>query len=347
MLQKIRSSGVPGHVYTPYLRELATSDLVTMKRLTVAGMSDVALDLDSKIFTTLLEVALEKSNTRVVRELQTRCNEGAGREAIILLDELYQFNRDTVMTDAADGYNSLTCDSMKDLGEYLTNMRYYLDCMAMGGQPVNEVLLLSTVKKILKPYDERSNMKHISARYAEFEARPQRKRTVDALFAKLQTCYNEWAKDQEKNRKAKGAAARDSGPLPPCSHCGGKHNSTKCWTKFPHLRPDNGAQGGQRSSGPGGGPSNQGKGDGKKKDEEGKKKKEEKKKKWDDKKKQKDQAAAARGAAAVEETPKGKGKGKGTHPKCKYCGRNSHPEDECWYKGDGKGTRQQRLPESQ
>ncbi|EPS92450.1 hypothetical protein FOMPIDRAFT_1056865 [Fomitopsis schrenkii] len=31
----------------------------------------------------------------------------------------------------------------------------------------------------------------------------------------------------------------------PCSHCGKKHGSDQCWTKYPHLRPKKGGDKGK------------------------------------------------------------------------------------------------------
>ena len=53
------------------------------------------------------------------------CDEGAGRQAVKVLDRHYGFNRQNLMADSADSYDDLSRTGMAGPGDYLKNFKLY------------------------------------------------------------------------------------------------------------------------------------------------------------------------------------------------------------------------------
>ena len=239
LLNRIRGCGLPAGTLNPYITELKTLTLEQLKAR-YPTLSETTLNLESKLFTSLLDSCSETKHGRHLTEIENKANEGAGREALKILDGLFLFNAENTLLDAADEFEEASCKSIASLGDMLTHLEKNLDRLEAGGQPVNEYILLAKLKRMPRPYKP-DGITELSATYAEFEARPPHKRTVRKLLQLLQRRYDEWAKEQEKNKKLHAKAgvtgsssSSDSKPIcPVCKKIG--HTEETCWTKHPEL----------------------------------------------------------------------------------------------------------------
>ena len=130
---KVMACGLPGSVTLPWLREM---DSLTRDELKIRylGFSDTVLDLESKVYSVLLDAAQGVVYLRYSTAMIQECNRGAGREAVKTLDRLYQYSKRTEMTDAADDWYLLTCTCIDEVGNFVASLRTAVAKLSSGGQ---------------------------------------------------------------------------------------------------------------------------------------------------------------------------------------------------------------------
>jgi hypothetical protein len=77
MKQKIRNTDLPGTVITPFLRDLERFDIVALKR-DLLEADEMIINLESKLFSAILDACHEVKHSRHIRAIQTGCDEGGG-----------------------------------------------------------------------------------------------------------------------------------------------------------------------------------------------------------------------------------------------------------------------------
>ena len=88
---------------------------------------------------------------------------------------------------------------------------------------------------------------------------------------KIDTLVNKILAEESLRRSGMGQSASKTSQVKtkgngPCGHCGGAHGSEQCWTKYPHLRPQNkGGKGDKKGKNKGKGKGGNGNGNGSKK----------------------------------------------------------------------------------
>ena len=193
---KVMACGLPGSITIPWLREMDTLTRDELK-IRYLGFSDTVLDLESKVYSVLLDAAQGVAYLRYSTAMIQECNRGAGREAVKTLDRLYQYSKRTEMTDAADDWYLLTCTSIDEVGNFVANLRTSVAKLSSGGQQIHPDLLLTKIKNTVKPF-AKEGVPELSARFARFEAQPEENQDWEDLLQLLEKGYMEWKKEQEK-----------------------------------------------------------------------------------------------------------------------------------------------------
>jgi len=168
LAQKVRSCGLPGTIFVPFLRQLQDYSLDELK-VAFRSLDSVELNLESKLFTAVGDILQDKKYLPLQQRIMGQCDEGAGRQAVKILDRHFQFTQPMMLNDAADAFDALSCNSMAELGPYLTGFRYHMGVMEAGGQTVNEAIVLSRLKRTIRPY-MKDGLTEIAATYSQWEA---------------------------------------------------------------------------------------------------------------------------------------------------------------------------------
>jgi len=185
LFQKLRSCNMPPSFVARYIKTYHDNSKDDLKRI---DLDEYERELDAKLFDKILDAADGIQYLEHQRRIISECTEGAGMQALKVLDEIYEFNRDQLSTDAQRWIENTSCSSVAQAGAYLAGLKYNLEILNACEQPMSNVNVLSKLKTVIKPY-EKEGIYEFSHTYSAYKTRSKADRDAYELIAKLSERY--------------------------------------------------------------------------------------------------------------------------------------------------------------
>ena len=167
--------------------------------------ADIVINLDSKLFSGLVNAVQGKKYMVHQRRIVTECQEGAGREAIKVLDDIYDFNKQRISDESSGSIYDATCKGMEDMGQFLADAAFHLEDMGANGENMADSFFISMFERKLRPYDK-DGVVEVASQFSSFE----NPRSMNELLTSWYSCYRGGLRSGLASKRERRRAGPDS-----------------------------------------------------------------------------------------------------------------------------------------
>ena len=146
----------------------------------ILTVDDPLRRLDMKMFASVTGALKGEVGNRILKLVQTKVRFGSGRQLMAILDHYYVTEKTAKSRKAAEKIIKLRCDKARDLEEYMTTFRNYVQIMAATSEPIADGMAVGLLRTQL------SQCGLVSAPMGAFAMLPQEEQKADRLMELLE-----------------------------------------------------------------------------------------------------------------------------------------------------------------